>query len=139
MATMEYKREPSSARKSKVLEFMNIAFEGDLSPWCHDDVMKVRDGAIAALSEFYGARAVRTTFNAICREKGWEIKPQREPKPDKNGLGQRMDQIDTRISSSEGALIELAKRVTALADLVNEGDNSLQGRIIALGSIAKGD
>ena len=117
---MQYKEQPAAARKAKCLEIMEREFRGGLSPHCYEDIVAIKETACAELGSFYGDRAVRTTIAAICVEKGWAQRPAAQPKPEKNGLGARMDQIDTRMSSGEATVLELGKRINDLAGIVKD-------------------
>ena len=142
MAEMLYKEQPAAARKAKVLEIMDRAFAigtfpVQLSPNSYDDIQTVKGLVGQELAPYYGERAVRNTFNTICKEKGWAYLPPAKPKPEKNGLGARMDQIDSRMSSGEAAIMELGKRIEDLAGIVKDAFAQIEGLTARIAAIEK--
>ena len=133
MGEMQHKEQPAMARKIKVMEIIGNELQEGKTPHSYIDLMGIRDKAVFALEEFYGARAVKNTFYAICKEKGWETKPAPAPKPEKNGLGARVDQMDARMSSGEAAVMEQGKRITELVERVEALEKRVALYITTLG------
>ena len=122
MKEMLHKEQPAQRRYAQVLKAMEDTFEAGiyipetngtqpLSRHSYADVMEVQKEVIELLSPFYGQRAVKVTFNQICRDKGWATRASNKAAKDavapKNG-------VDMRIDEHEQQIADLLKRVTEL-------------------------
>jgi len=62
MGEMQHKEQPAMARKIKVMEIIGNELQEGKTPHSYIDLMGIRDKAVFALEEFYGARAVKNSF-----------------------------------------------------------------------------